>query len=157
MSDLPGTPTDVSNLQKLADDPKKFNFIGDMNRPGVKLFFVKLEYTYYDPNKSSRNDLFGLNLLKWPENFPMLWGICSIPIEEKDLAIGLLQECGLADGVPTMIGDGKTQVFPMCSERVFTLENVSDHPIYKNELSLAENLADKEARMIDDIIRRRNN
>lgn len=147
---------DNAELQEAANDPTQFHIVGDINRIGVNLFMIKLEYTHYPP-RSGKNHLFTFRILKWPQDeFAMHWVICSIPIEDRELAEGLLEECGLklADGVPMMLGQDQ-HVFPMNSKRVFTLENTAGHPIY-NDPQAAEELRAKQEKEIEDILEQDN-
>jgi hypothetical protein len=83
---------DNDDLQKAADDPSQFHIVGDINRIGVNLFMVKLEYTHYPP-RSGKNHLFDFRILKWPnDDFAMHWVICSIPIEDRPLAEKIVEE-----------------------------------------------------------------
>lgn len=144
---------DNGDLQDAAHDPKLLHIVGDITRIGVNLFVVKLEYTHYAP-RSGRNGLFTFRMLQWPPgDFGLNWVICSIPIEDRHLAESLLEECGLklADGVPNMFSSQERQVFPMRGDRVFTLENRPDHPIY-NDREAAEKMRDAQEKEIEKIL-----
>ena len=87
-------------------------------------------------------------------------GYKMLSIEDKEMANPLLEICGLklANGVPTMVGGpNDIQTFPMQGDQVWTLENVPDHPIYKNDMQLMRELLDKESKEIDSILDIRNN
>lgn len=140
IGDLP-----LENLQRMADDPTKFHVISQMHRPGVRLFACKLEYTYYPP-RSGKNYKFEMSLLKWPEDFPMLWAIMTVPIEDRPYVEEIAAQCGLklANGIPLVLGGGKEQWFPMKSDRVWSLENTPDHPVYSNNPAVLKELEEKE-------------
>lgn len=144
---------DNDDLQKAADDPTRFHIVGDINRIGVNLFMVKLEYTHYPP-RSGKNHLFDLRILKWPaDDFAMHWVICSIPIEDRPIAEKVIEECGLrlANGTPIMLGGGKEHFFPMQGERVWSLENCHGHPVY-NDHEAADRLREEHDREIERIL-----
>ena len=142
-------------LQRAADDPTRFHIVGDMNRIGVSFFMTKLEYTHYPP-RSVANHLFEFRILKWPANFPLVWAIASIPIEDRPLAEALLPDCGLrlANGTPIILGLGgeKDEFFPMQGDRVFSLENSNGHPIYNNNQAEIEALRVKQNAEIEEIL-----
>ncbi len=92
---------------------------------------IKLEHTYYAPN-TPRNQLFILRHVVWED---MPWIVVSIPIEERKNMEAVVNQEGLCvkDGVPTLFTPGEIKRFPMDNERVFTLENIPDHPVYRGE------------------------
>lgn len=145
---------DNKELQRVADDPTRFHIVGDMNRIGVRLFMVKLEYTHYPP-RSGKNHLFEFRILKWPANYPFMWVIASIPIEDRPLAEALIPECGLrlANGTPMILGGAKDEVFPMQGDRVWCLENCHGHPIYNNNQAEIEELRAKQDAEVEDILK----
>lgn len=118
------------DYQRFFADPKFIHYVGMLNplRPGVPDCFHTLEFQYYKP-RTARNHLYILRLLEWCD---MLWGIVSIPIEEKHLMERAAKVNGLrvVDGVPTLF-DGGVHHFPVSNSRIFTLENVPGHPVYK--------------------------
>lgn len=109
--------------------PELIHFVGLAQRPGVVDCITTLEHAHYEP-ETARNALFTLRYLPW-ENMP--WFIVSIPIEERAYMDRVAAAHGLriADGVPTLLCSEGTIHFPVSNERVFTLENVPGHPVYK--------------------------
>lgn len=142
----------MKDLQKAANDPSRFHIVGDINRIGVNLFMVKLEYTHYPP-RSGKNHLFDVRILKWPHDDFNFWAICSIPTEDRSLAERIIEECGLrlAHGTPIMLCGGKEHYFPMQGENVWSLENCHGHPIY-NDRAAAEKLRGEHNREIETIL-----
>lgn len=125
------------------DDPKRTHIIGmqQPRRPGVLLFFTMLEYVYFTPG-GGKNDLFIMAYFEWID---ALWAVISIPTEYKTDAENTAEKCGvrLADGIPTSIewdknGRAKPNYFPIKGNNAFNLENVQDHPIYKNLFGMTD-------------------
>lgn len=114
-------------------DPKRTHYAGLMfpPRPGVMLFSTLLEYTFFPPSDPSRNKLFNISIFKWEE---MVWSVISIPKEFEAHAKACVNKAGLriADGVPTMLGAGGPKRFTIDVPNLWTLENESNHPVYKH-------------------------
>ena len=139
-------------LREFINNSESFiHYIGMMipHRPGVKECITALENRYYKPG-TDRNELFIMRIIKFCN---ILWCIISIPIHEKQLMEEVVKECGLriADGVPTMIGDGGMVKFPVDNKRVFTLENEKDHPVYRNDPVVNNALLEQERDSISKI------
>lgn len=122
------SPTD---FQRFFANPGYIHYAGMLQppRPGVSDCIQMLEHTHYKPG-TNRNHLFMMRLLDWQD---MLWVIISIPIAEKVNMERVAQVNGLrvANGVPTMFAGGDVHHFPVSNDRIFTLENVSGHPVYR--------------------------
>lgn len=136
------------SLKKFVSDPKYIHYVGIINppRPGVRLCALKLEHTYFIPGTPS-NDEFLLRVLEW---CGVVWIIISIPKNKSSFMEKVAAECGLriANGIPTLIGGGATDSFPVNNDNVFTLENASGHPIYSNDFAKLEQiLGEEEAEM----------
>lgn len=118
------------NLQKFVGDPQLIHYAGMLNppRPGVQDCFQMLEFTHFKPG-TSRNEFYHLRVFEWEG---ILWGVVSIPIVEKHLMESVAQANRLrvANGIPTMLSGKEMTQFPISNERVFTLENISGHPVY---------------------------
>ena len=143
--------TTDEEIQRLARDERLVHFAGTIIPPrvGVRLFVVKLEYFYFEPG-TPRNDEFIFHVINWQD---MNWVVVSIPKEYMELAKKVATEVGLriADGVPHVITARQVYVFPMNTENVFTLENVSGHEVYNgNEERIMELLAE-ESQEIEEI------
>jgi len=147
-------PVSDEELRKFGEDKRLIHFAGLINppRPGVRLFAVKLEYFYFEPG-TPKNDEYIFHIVNWEE---MVWGVISIPKEYMDLAKKVAAEAGLriADGTPHMIIGGGQRRFPMNTNNVFTLENVSDHLVYKNDPQTMFNLFAKENYEMDEIFKK---
>ncbi len=107
----------------------KFNVVCLMLREMAQRFCHKLEWDHYPPG-TERNKLFGCIYYRWND---LIWCVVSVPIAEKELALGSAAEVGgrLADGVPTMVGseDPKATMlgipvdhFPLNNENTWNLE-----------------------------------
>jgi hypothetical protein len=118
-------------LQAWVADPKWIHFAALIQRPGVGACAETLEHAHYKPGTPA-NDLFNLRLIPFG-GFP--WALISIPLEDRPKMERAAAASGLrvANGVPTMIGPEGVTRFPVDNERIFTLENVSGHPVYKNQ------------------------
>jgi len=139
-------------LEKQGKDTSNLHLVAMMTRVGVKLFGVKMEYTYFPP-RSGKNALFQMVLMNWP-NQGMLWSIFSFPIEYKPQAESIAKECGLrlADGVPHIFDHAGAHTFPLDGETVFTLENIHNHRVYNNDNESYVKLVDEENSLIDEIL-----
>lgn len=135
------------------ENPNFVHFVGMLEppRPGVNLCIVKLEHTYFPPGTKS-NDEFFMRLRKWGG---IIWTIASIPKEKMDLMKKVATETGLriADGIPHLVVCGKLGSFPIDNERVFTLENISNHPVYKNNPQEIRQMLEEEHREIIEIFK----
>lgn len=118
------------DLQRFFAIPSFIHYVGMLNppRPGVADCFQTLEFTYFKPG-TSRNHVFVMRVIEWEE---ILWGIVSIPIEEKHFMEKAAQvnRLRIADGIPMMLTGNGMRRFPVSNERIFTLENISGHPVY---------------------------
>jgi hypothetical protein len=148
-------PMSLDELREMTKDESKFFIIGMLVpvRIGVTLFGSLLEYRHYPPD-TPKNDLFQLVMSRWEK---MLWGIMSIPIEDKVYAERTAKECGLrlSDGIPSTINPSDPDnwvFFPVTdSPRVMTLEYISDHIAYTNDQKAIENLIAQETILINRI------
>jgi hypothetical protein len=120
------------DYQRFFANPTFIHYVGMLNPPrhGFADCLSLLEHTYYKPG-SDRNHLYQLRILDW---MGVVWGIVSIPIQEKENMERVAQANHLrvADGIPTMFDSTGTHRFPVSNERVFTMENTPGHPVYKN-------------------------
>lgn len=128
------------------DDPKRIHLIGmqQPRRPGVLLFFTMLEYVYFTPSlvRGGNNDQFIMAYFEWTD---AIWAVISIPVGYRSNAEDTAEKCGvrLADGVPTSLewdksGKVKPQYFPVKGDNAYNLENVQDHPVYRNLFGMTD-------------------
>lgn len=98
-------------------------------RPGCAECLQTLEHVYYKP-KTRRNKLFSMRFIEWGG---LGWFIVSIPAHEREHMEKSAAASGLriADGVPHMINNEGLSTFPGGSLRMFALENVPGHRVYK--------------------------
>jgi len=138
-------------IQRLASNERLVHLAGTIIPPriGVRLFVVKLEYFYFEPG-TPKNDEFIFHVIDWQD---MSWAVVSIPKGYLELAKKVAAEVGLriADGVPHSITAGQVYVFPMNTENVFTLENVSGHEVYSSSNERIMELLAEEAQEIEEI------
>jgi hypothetical protein len=130
MSDTvePFVECDDAELRAVTGDPALVHFAAMLLRLGVRECSQTLEDAHYKPG-TPRNDLFQLRLIQWEG---LLWALITIPIAEREFMDRAAAANGLrvANGVPTMISRDGIAKFPANGPRVFTLENVSGHPVY---------------------------
>ena len=138
----------MADVAKFTDDPKRIFYVGMFFRPGVRLFGVMLEYGFYHP-ATPKNDYFQILIVHW-EQIP--WVVYSIPKDEFANAEAVCKLTGLriANGVPTLLGNGKAVQFPLNTNSVFTLENISGSLIYDPDFK-EEKLIRLETELTDNI------
>lgn len=133
----------VDEFKKFAADDTLAHYAMLAVRPGCQEFLTNVEMSHYKP-RTPRNDLFSIRFFIWSD---LVWFVMSVPFNERMLVESVMGSCGLrvADGVPTMIANGQITTFMITGDNVFTIENVSDHPVYRNDntinaaLRIAEN------------------
>lgn len=135
-------------------DPNYVHFIGMLfpPRPGVQSCFVELEHKYFPPGTDLNND-FIMRMVKWQD---MVWVIVSIPRSEMNLMSSVVEKNGLrlARGIPHIFSSKGKEHFPIKdSERVFTLENTSNHPAYTNDSNIIKELSKEEHSRIEEIFK----
>ena len=128
-----GTTVDesVADTQAFFSNPHNIHYIGMLSppRPGVVDCFTMLEHMHFKPG-NVENELYKFRVFTWMDIF---WGIVSIPYSMRGLMERTAQvnRLRIANGVPIMLMAGGTYAFPVKGPRVFTFENIPDHPIYK--------------------------
>lgn len=120
--------------ERFFSDPNFVHFIGMLSppRPGAELCFTELEHTYFPPGTDLNKD-FIMRLINWEG---IIWSIVSIPKTEISLMEEVAAKNGLrlAEGIPHIFSQKGTKAFPIKdNERIFTLENIADHPVYAND------------------------
>ncbi|NTW13785.1 MAG: hypothetical protein HGA31_02010 [Candidatus Moranbacteria bacterium] len=122
----------AEELREFMKDESFVHYVGMISppRPGVRELLEFVEHEYYKPD-TRRNDLFLMRIIRWED---IVWALISIPIKERSYVEKAVRSFGLriANGVPTMLSGGKAERFPYENERTFTFENVSGHPVYRN-------------------------
>lgn len=126
-------PESDKELRKFMKDESFVHYIGMIvpPRPGVGELLEFVEHEYYKPG-TPRNDLFLMRIIRWED---MVWSLVSIPIRERSYVEKAVRSFGLriVDGVPSVLSGGKLDRFPYENERTYTFENVSGHPVYRND------------------------
>ena len=147
-------PTTEEKIQAFVNNTRFVHFLCLIipRRPGVLLFSVKLEYSYFPPN-TQKNEEYRLHMINWED---MTWSMISIPEEYSHMAHGVADEVGvrIADGIPHTSTDGlKTlRAFPIKGNNVFTIENVKESEVYVNDSKIIQRLYDEEDVQIQRII-----
>ena len=125
---------DKDKLCLLAEQKNKFHVVCMESRLGADLFITKAEHEVYPP-RTSRNQLFELRILKWPDDIGIYWQIGSFQIEDFDAINAIADDCGLVlkkDTVPVAIGDEVDSSFPLSGDNVYMAENKKDSIVYTN-------------------------
>lgn len=121
----------LKDLKRFVEDPYFVHYLGMINppRPGVSDCVRLLEYTYFAPD-TPRNALLHVRAIDW---MGILWIMISLPVSDIDSMNKVVNACRLrvANGVPYIFDGAGTHSFPVSNDRIFTLENIRDHPIYK--------------------------
>jgi hypothetical protein len=138
-------------LQEFVKNKRFIHYVGMLipPRPGLTECMTLVEHKHFPPG-TDRNELFILRFIKWSD---MVWVMMSIPIEDKNLVEDIAKECGLriANGVPTMFTGNVIQQFPVNNERIFTFENSSGHPVYRNDPIVNEAIFRAEQETVDKV------
>ena len=138
-------------LEEFVKNKRFVHYVGMLvpPRPGVAECMTLVEHTHFKPG-TEKNELFIMRIIEWSE---MVWVMMSIPHEDKSLVEKIAKECGLriANGVPTAFTRDSIQQFPVNNERIFTFENVSGHPIYRNDPGLDKTIFDAEKETMEKI------
>jgi len=120
-------------MQKVVMDDNYLFYVGMAQppRPGFVEFITHVEYEHYTPG-TDREDLYRLWVIKWGG---ILWVMIGVPLVDEKLIQKSAELCGLriADGIPTMLGNGNNEPFPVSRFNVYTMENHPDHPVYRND------------------------
>lgn len=140
----------IQEIKKQLSNPDLITYVAMSERPGVSLFSVLLEHTFYKPGTSD-NEKFIMHLIKWER---ILWFVITIPAIEKNRAEVVAKKSGIriADGVPSMITSKGVAQFPLDMKNVFTLENEPGHPMYKGATSV-EIMLNIEKQLVEEILR----
>jgi len=142
-------PTTEEDLRRLVSDESKFHVVGMIQRPNVRVFCVALELRHFPPN-TPENDLYELRIIRFGG---LQWFAVSVPAEHERTCREVAETFGLrlANGVPTSISGDRIERFPMDGDRVFTLENVPNHPVYTTRC--VHGLIEQENRRIEELQR----
>lgn len=115
-------PMKLAEFVKRADDPDWFHVVMYAGREGGPEWCEYVEHRYFPPC-TPENDNFKWQCIQWTG---LPWIIISIPFNKRHLAYEAAEQTNMriADGVPFDVG--RQEFFPMCSPRVFHLENARD-------------------------------
>lgn len=127
--DITGKFWDIDYLVALDYDINLFHVVSFADRPGFNRFQVRLEHEYFPP-MSEREKLLRYFLLKWEG---MIYAVLTMPFKERHCCFEAAENTNmrLADGVPNSIDSDGVKVFPLSSERVYTIENSKDSIVYE--------------------------
>lgn len=140
-------------FNELLKNERFIHYVGrtDPFTPGIRECIINVQYMHFRP-ENQRSVLFFTHTVRWAGR---VWIIMSVPIEYKDEVEKIAKECGLEfmTGVPALVANGKLETFLTDNGRVFFLNNVPDHPIYRGDPLLEKMLRDAEHKTIDIIMR----
>ncbi len=124
------TSESIESFNRFTRNDRFTHFICMATRPGLLDCVTLLEHRDYKPF-TERNKLFFLRSVEWESIF---WIVVSMPTNERHLMEQAVKECGLriANGLPAMLTATGMSMFPIDSPNAFSLENVSGHPVYRN-------------------------
>jgi hypothetical protein len=148
------TPLDpgitIPDLIKISRDPNYVWLAVMVSRPGAQWFMRHLELKFYRP-ETPRNRLLDMILLKWPDDMPMLWAICRIPMSEKQNLYDAAKATGMrvGDGIPQMFGGNGIEKFPLDGPNVFTLENSRESILYSGGEEDIKRIEKEQIRLLD--------
>lgn len=113
-------------LRRFFASPRFVHYVGELSRSVIECF-AALEMTYFSP-MTARNHLFMMRIMEWEG---MLWGIVSIPAEDRRSMTNtaLVNHLSIAEGAPVRVTDAGIRLFPVSNKRVFTLEKEYEHLI----------------------------
>lgn len=130
MDDGVEMPETDQQLQEFLSREEFVHYAGALmpKRPGVLQCIRLLERRHYESG-TSRNDMIFMRIIRWCD---MVWLLVSVPVEEQDLLEDVVRECGLKifRMAPTFIGSKGISRFPADNDRVSTLENSCENPVY---------------------------
>jgi GNAT superfamily N-acetyltransferase len=99
----------------------RFVIITILNRPGARLFGVKLEYEHYPP-RTSKNDEYQYGIGKWQE---LMVIAISIPIKDRSIAEAVAAELGMnltKEAVVMLVGGSPLEQFPAVGDHISHLQ-----------------------------------
>jgi hypothetical protein len=125
-------------------------------RPGSYALISAIEWFWFSPKKNL-NHLFNLTIVRWEG---LDWLVTSIPKYKLQAVKQLAKQLGMriADGVPVMIKNGGTFIFPGGSlngsnnKDMFTIENDHGSPIYTNSTKTHQDIRSAENEVNDGFV-----
>jgi hypothetical protein len=138
----------IEVLKNILENPDYVHYVGMVvpAKPGVRLCFTKLEYTYFAPGTSKNNE-FHFAAIKWKG---VVWAIASIPAKDAHLMDKVAAETGIriSPGPYVITTDGE-EFFSLGTGKVFHLENTEEErQIYDSNPSEIQHLLEEEAKEI---------
>lgn len=136
-----------ADLVKLNEDKNLCHVVCQHDRPGAEFYFQYLEQTYFTPD-TPRSQFYDFRVYRWTKWPPLLWSICSIPLDKKETLEESAEQAQmrLADGIPFICGpvvaairrkkidkelDSMATWFPLNNDNTYTLENQSGSVAYE--------------------------
>ena len=119
--------------------------------PGIRECMLSVQYKYFNP-QSQQSELFFMHTVHWAKK---VWIVMSILAEYRDAVEKIVTGCGLKsmNGVPMSIVEDGWETLFYNSGRIFVLDNMPDHPIYRGDPLIEKILKEAEHKTIDKIIR----
>ncbi|MBD3208467.1 MAG: hypothetical protein GF370_03365 [Candidatus Nealsonbacteria bacterium] len=145
--------SEEKEIKKLLKNDNFVFFLGMLlpRRPGIVPFGVKLEYFYFPPSTEKNRDfLYGLSIIAGVH-----FAVIGIPKKKMNLARKIAKECGLkiVEGIPCIVSKNKVDSFLMNRGNIYSLENCSDHEVYRNNPREIRRMIKKEDKEVEKIFR----
>lgn len=125
------TRVTAEDLKALSERIDSVHVVCWSDRSNSALFVNTLEYKYFPPG-TPENDLFEYRMFKWND---MLWFICTVPANKKDILYQVAKESNLklVEGFPCVIDKDGPHQFPMHYGTIFSIENLAGSVIYEGQ------------------------
>jgi hypothetical protein len=136
----------VEDMQKFAEDPRYFHFVGLLYppQPGVRILFARLEHDSFPPG-TPRYELLKATIILWSRKE---WAMISTPKQEAGLVQKIAAKCGLlvAQGQPVMNYPEGPEEFPICGNgsNIFTLLNPPNHILFSGNIEEVRDVISRE-------------
>ncbi len=123
---------DEKESEQFFSNPLYVHYVGLLQRPGVVDCAQMLEFHYY-PVGTFANSFLHVRSIEWEG---CLWVVISIPQgdRKKMERVTQVNRLRIANGIPCIISSKGLSRLPVPTDHVFTLENISGHPVYKQNV-----------------------
>lgn len=119
--------------------------------PGIKECMVNVQYMHFRP-EDQQSALFFTHAFNWAGRG---WLVMSVPAEYKDAVEKISKQCCLEvlKGVPVLNVKGRWETLLPDNGKIFVFDNMSNHPIYRDDPLLKQLLVEAEYETIGRIVR----
>lgn len=130
-----------ADLVKLNEDDSLCHVISQHDRPGAEFYFQYLEQTYFTPD-TPRSQFYDFRVYRWTKWPPLLWSICSIPLDKKEALEEAAEQARmrLADGIPFICGPVVAAIRPAKLDEPWMKENATFFPLQNDNTYTLENV-----------------